>query len=208
MFIKKLVGRILFPKYSKFNDEFMKAMVTSVDETGKFNDTSRELASIWLVAAPVKYFIELFLEGNIDGNHKISKIFCDSVMIKADECFMISQAFFVRNIMAINRNNGFNGINFDLFTDEIKNKMHNGKKLLELSYAMDNDIKNIHTVEDMFMPYILRVLSIQYRDIDEHKSGELRHYFDPITAMCFTSYTTEFIIECKNRTMEVFAGHH
>lgn len=201
MSIKNLLGRFLFPKHSKFSDALTKAMIVSVKEIEPFHTPSKEFASLWLIAAPMKYFIEVFLEGNVDGDHKLTKIFCDGPMIKADDCLMISQAFLLRHILNIMRNTVHDKFDYQVLYDDITNNMHNGEKLLKLTFDFNIETSNINSTEELFMPYILSILSTQYKDIDELKSGELKHYFDPITMLGLATYTTEYIIDCKNRTL-------
>jgi hypothetical protein len=59
--IKRFIGRLLFPRKTKFIENFENAVIEAVGETFQFDESVKDISSRWIAALPYEYFSELFI---------------------------------------------------------------------------------------------------------------------------------------------------
>lgn len=193
MTLKNFLGRLIFPKESKFNASFAEAIALATREIQDLSSSTKEFANLWIVAAPAKYFTEVFLENNDGWNNKFSKIFTGSKMIDASKCLMTTQAYL---------------LSFDIYENydrssilnEINSKLQRGCEIVAEINKFTDIRNNSKLPEPLFMPYIINVLSTQYHDMtNEVYAQDFKQYFDPMSILGLSTYTTEFLRSAKER---------
>jgi hypothetical protein len=141
--IKRLIGRLLFPRQSQFVNNFQDAFIESVKEISQFDESVRDLSKIWLAVCPHTYFSELFLETE-NWNVPLVRAFDRSDMVDAKGCFQLTQAFYLRNLFRIITNDEkYKKYSKDTITQNIVTQMSAGSKILAFSTELEKAIENM-----------------------------------------------------------------
>src|SRR5688572_22914979 len=90
--VRRFIGRLLFPRKTKFTETFQNCMIRVVREIERFDDPVRGVSLTWLAVTPYSYFNGLFLESK-NYNEAFVAFFEKSNMTGAEECFQVTQAY-------------------------------------------------------------------------------------------------------------------
>ncbi len=128
--IKRFIGRLLFPGRARFVDNLSSALVQSVQEIEKFDDNVKSLCVTWLAVCPHTYFSELFL-GSEDWNKPFAAAFDKSSMISAQGCFNLTQAYYLRHLKQLIRQDPvYKKFSSDQIETNIRAKMAFGNEII------------------------------------------------------------------------------
>jgi len=195
--IKRLIGRLLFPGRVRFIDNLSSTLVQSVQEIENFDIGVKSLCITWLGVCPYTYFSELFLETE-NWNGPFVRAFMRSDMADAQDCFQITQAFYLRHLFRIiKQDENYRKYSQDTITKNILSHMSEGTKILALTSDFEKAIGNMASVEDFSMCYVERILQTQYHDRNILESILASIWMESGSLFGLTVFTTESIKRAK-----------
>ena len=194
--IRRSIGKIIFPQLQKFYDDLNDSFLVAVREIDRFETPFRKLCQNWLAVFPRTYLSELFLEKE-NWNKPFYQAFN---MHDAKICFKITQAFCSGLLFRVVRHDkSYLSYPVPLIKENIQKNFSSGGEIIESVAEFEIFVRNISTAEDLSMWYVEKILKTQYNDfikIDSILSSILAEY-ESIYAL------TVFTAESINRIKEI-----
>jgi len=160
----KFIGKLMFPRAYKFNNDLKDAFLEAVKETSQFDDSVRDLAQTWLAVCPYTYFSELFLKTE-NWNAPFVQALDRSDMVDAKVCFQLTQGFYLRNLFRVLINDeNYKKYAKDTITQNIVSRMSFGSRILSYSNDLEQAINNMASIEDFTMCYVEKIFETQYNE--------------------------------------------
>lgn len=193
----KFIGKLFSPRVFKFNDDLKDAFLVAVKETSQFDAPVRDLAQTWLAVCPHTYFSELFFETE-NWNGPFVRAFMRSDMVDAQNCFQITQAFYLRHLFSIiNQDEKYRKYDQGTITQNILSHMNAGKQILSLASEFEEAIRNMRLIEDFSMCYVEKILQTQYPDKDAFDSILCSISLESDSLFGLELFTTELVKRAK-----------
>jgi hypothetical protein len=172
--IRRFIGRLLFPRKSKFMDKFEYAYIEAEGETQKFDLSVKDLSIHWIAQFPFYYFSKLFLIGKEEWIFPFYRAFDRSNIVDAQNCYCLTQGFFLRLLFEIIRQDAtYQNYSQETISYNIRSKMRFGTTILDFSdyfhkatagFRLDDRESKRVFWEYLPMCYVEKVLEIQYTD--------------------------------------------
>ena len=190
-----IVGRLLFPRKAKLEDSLSNAVAKSVEEIGKFDESVKLLSIGWLGVNPEIYFSYLFLKG---GKTLFTNAFNKSGIVDVQESFTITQAYFLRHLKEIIKNDQtYSKFSINELEENILLKMTFGDLIIQKAVLFEKFINNMLTPEDFVMVYVEEVMKKIYPDEEKRKCWISKIQIDYASLLGLFSYTNEKISIAK-----------
>lgn len=197
--IRRFIGRLLFPRKSKFTNNLQDSYLEAVGETLQFDTSIKDLSAGWIAVCPYTYFSELFLFGNEKWTYPFVRAFDRSNIVDAQGCYCLTQGFFLRNLFKIiSRDEKYRIYSQENISHNIRSNMRFGSTILAFSDYFQKTIDEMVLCEDLAMCYVEKVLEIQYpgRNILEPLLSSI--WTDTEAVWCLNLFTTETVKRAKS----------
>jgi len=195
--IKNIIARLLFPRTFKFTNNLKDAFLESVKEISQFDTSVRDLSQTWLAVCPYTYFSELFLETE-NWNVPFVRALDRSDMVDAKGCFRLTQAFYLRNLFRIIKNDEkYRKYSQDAIAKNILTHMTLGSKILAFSAELEQAIENMTSFEYFSMSYVEKILQMQYHDRNVLDSILTSIWMESNSLFGLSVFTTESMKRAK-----------
>jgi hypothetical protein len=195
--IKNLVIRLLSPHIFRFTNTLKEAFIEAVKETHRFDESIRDLSQTWLAICPHTYFSELFLEKE-SWNIPFVRALRNSDMIKAKECYKLTQGFYLCNLFRLlAEDEKYRKYSIEKISQNILSNMNFGNEILEFAFDFKKDLENMTSIEYFSMFYVEKILQQQY---------PIKNVLDPVLNSIWTNsgslfgltvFTTESLKKAK-----------
>jgi len=168
--IKRFISRILFPRKTKFIDNFENALLEAVGETLQFDSSVQDLSSRWIAALPYAYFKELFIFAKEGWTIPFVHLFNRSNMVDAQSCYCLTQGFFLRILLEfIRKHKNYRIYSQEIICHNIRSNMRFGSTILSFSdyfYKVTDNIGLDNMVFWDYLPmcYVEKLLKTQCKD--------------------------------------------
>ena len=160
--IRRFITRILSPRKANFLENFEAAFIESIRVTSGFDTSVRNIAQTWLAVCPNTYFAELFIE-RVNWNRPFLRAFGLSDMVNAQECFKITQSYYLTNLFRVMYNDkDYKNYSKKLIEKNILTHLESGQSILELSSEFEKQMSNPSVVEVLSLCYVEKVLKVQF----------------------------------------------
>jgi len=160
----KFIGKFMFPRAFEFNNDLKDAFIEAIKETSQFDSSIRDLSQTWLAVCPYTYFSELFLKTE-NWNTPFVQALDRSDMADAKICFQLTQAFFLRNLFRVLKNDeNYKKYSKDIITQNIISQMRFGTRIMSYSNDFEQAIANMTSPDNFTMCYVEKIFETQYKE--------------------------------------------